>query len=67
MSAQPAPEAAAAAANLCSAFMRGIPSARNVVHLVPKVGEKVPVHEQVLKNSSEFFKAALEIRMSESG
>jgi hypothetical protein len=56
-----------AVANLFSAIMRGIPSAREVVHLVPRAGEKVPVHEQVLKDSSDFFKASLENGMQESG
>jgi hypothetical protein len=51
------------APNLFSA----IPSAREVVHLVSRAGEKVPVQEQVLKDSSDFFKASVESGMQESG
>jgi hypothetical protein len=71
MSAQPGDDHSmvpqAAAANLFSAIMRGIPSAREIVYLVPKDGEKIPIQENVLKENSDFFKATLESRMQESG
>jgi hypothetical protein len=46
---------------------RGIPNSDQVVYLISRDGQKFPVHEDVLKASSNFFKAALENGMKESG
>ncbi len=44
-------------ADLLSAIQQGIPSSDETVHLVSNDGKKFAMHEQVLKGSSDFFKA----------
>jgi hypothetical protein len=54
-------------AALISVIQQGIASMDEVVYLVSQDGKKYPIQEQVLKGSSDFFWAALEINMRESG
>jgi hypothetical protein len=52
---------------LFSAIKHGIASMDEVVFLVSRDGKKFPIQEEVLKVSSDFFKATLETSMKESG
>ncbi len=53
--------------DLFSVIQQGFPSTDEVVYLVSEDGKKFPIQENVLKSSSDFFKAALENNMRESG
>ena len=66
-SGDPSMNAVAAEADWFSAICRGIPDADQIVYLVSKEGKRFPVHEEVLKSSSDYFTAALENGMRESG
>jgi hypothetical protein len=56
-----------ASADMLSVIRRGIPTIDEICYLVSSDGQKFPIHEKVFKESSEVFKAALEICMQESG
>jgi len=50
-----------------SAILQGVPAADESIFLVSKDGRKFAVQAQVLKASSDFFRATLENEMLESG
>ncbi len=50
-----------------SIIFNGIANAQQQITLVSKDGQRFFVHEKDLKASSDFFQAALEIGMRESG
>jgi hypothetical protein len=54
-------------AALISVIQQGIADMDEVVYLVSQDAKRFPIQEQVLKSSSDFFRAALEINMRESG
>jgi hypothetical protein len=54
-------------ADLFSIIAQGMPSPDDSVYLVSREGKKFTIKEKVLKDSSDFFKAALENSMRESG
>jgi hypothetical protein len=66
-SANGSPSSQATTADLFSVILQGIPSLDDSVYLVSRDGKKFAIHEKVLKDSSDFFKAALENNMRESG
>jgi hypothetical protein len=56
-----------AATDLFSALLQGIGSPDGQVCLVSRDGKKFAMQENVLASSSDFFKAALESNMRETG
>ncbi len=59
--------AEAAKTGMFSALHQGVASMDEMVYLVSQDNKKFAIHEEVLKCSSDFFRAALETRMREAG
>jgi hypothetical protein len=54
-------------ADVFSSILQGVSTVDELVYLVSRDGKKFPIQEEVLKHSSDFFKAARETTMRESG
>jgi hypothetical protein len=54
-------------ADLFASICRGIPEANEIVYLVARDGKRFLVREEVLTASTDYFKAALQNGMRESG